>query len=270
MHYYHYRWLYAFAIFFSLISMGILYDIYPNFTQLKLATKIENNLAKKIILIKESTSKNRPAISLFSSSEKDQVLKIHHLVMFAQKSGLRIKKVNVLYDENEYGGDKLNVQLIASGDFMQLAAFIFAIENRNLLVSMHDFSCKLIQNTMLLSMSIWVANYKSLSYAKNTNQNFLSKWNNPFCLPYQFRSNAESNTSSDLQRISIDQLKMIGYLHKNERTQALILLPNGIVKLIGYGSTIGKEHGKVVYIYHNKIIINLQNEKTNYVIKMFK
>jgi len=56
-----------------------------------------------------------------------------------------------------------------------------------------------------------------------------------------------------LELFPLDALRMVGTLHKNQRTWALILSPDGKVHRIGKGQYLGKNYGKIMNILNESI-----------------
>ncbi|MBX3708581.1 MAG: pilus assembly protein PilP [Gammaproteobacteria bacterium] len=266
---YRYRWFYTITIFIFSMLTGVLSDSYPLLKQLMALMKDEELLCEKLTMEKSSVQMSQSKEPSILSYEKNQAVKIHDLIVLAQMKGLLMKTINLTHQKDGRSDNTWNLHLVASGDFMQLAAFIWAIENESFPASIHDFSCKLIsQDNMRFSLDILLMSDPISLSTMDENQGVLLKLHNPFCLPQDSRSHVNENGLSSLRSVQIKQIKMVGYLHQQEHVQALVLLPSGTVVLIKQGSIIGKESGVVDRISRDRIRIQLQGGK-DVVLKMF-
>lgn len=74
--------------------------------------------------------------------------------------------------------------------------------------------------------------------------------------PFQLLNSATVNTTLPaLQQYPLTSLKMVGTVQEKQQSWALILLPNNTVQRVTIGQILGKNHGQVINITSNKVIV---------------
>src|SRR5262249_15969597 len=80
---------------------------------------------------------------------------------------------------------------------------------------------------------------------------------NPFCSPQNMSKWNGNDESNNAVSVPLNQIKMIGYLQKGEHRQALVLLPNSVMKTVEPGFLLGSEKGEVVAVNRKQVVVRL-------------
>ncbi len=88
----------------------------------------------------------------------------------------------------------------------------------------------------------------------------LLKLRDPFKMP-DVIGNSSKNPGEQLERYSLDTLKVIGILTGPDRWRALVAAPDGRTFSVGQGYKIGQEGGVIRKIYEDRVVV--QEKATN-------
>jgi hypothetical protein len=267
---YKYRWYYAVGISFSFLIAGFFYDEAPRWIQMTALQEKERKIREELLHLKQFVSRYPAEVDevLHSHGLKDNIQPIYWEDIFtlAYESGLAIQSFNLL-PQPLLGLHNINkVRLVMRGDFLQMVAFMEAITKQanSKVIVVTDFSYKFSpQKKFIINMDVMLVQNKLPMTVAHQSINY--KAYNPFCgsakdITYHY-------DIEELQRISLDQIKMIGYLQQTSHVSAIVASPSGGVFSIDLNTKLGVEQGVVIDIQRQYLMVKV-NEKEERYIKM--
>lgn len=239
MFHYQYRWVYAGMVFIFILVFGFFYDIKPLKNQLNHLTKNKNQLTKQLSMLRisEKNKTKPPSFTIIKPSESmTQFLELVH------GSGITLVAM--------HAGETDSTNFNFKGDYLQLSSFMLNAHQQLPALLIKNFSYEVAdQNKLMLSIQVEFAQM----IEAQTRQPIQKKLaHNPFC--------QTAFISANLQKYSVKQLKMVGFLQENERQAALILLPDHQMILAQVGTYLGKERGLVRAINNQQVLILLSHQ----------
>lgn len=243
---YQYRWWHAAGLLLILVVIGYGYDFYPLQNQIYELKQSEIHLQEKLI--------NTPLFPAKMSAENIKISGENTLVNAIHVSGLTIQTIHLLPNDQS---ENIVMHVDMRGSYQQWIALMNALEQKKQLISVQNFSCKSTEkNNLQIGIDVLLMqNAQVISY-----QQEVKSQNNPFCT----RDNVDQwlNQSVDEVLLSpITQIKMVGYLQLGTHSQALMLLPNNVMRTIEMGSLLGVERGVVVAIYREHVVVRMRDGK---------
>jgi hypothetical protein len=250
MHY-QLRWLYLVIINLTLLAISYICDIQPKLQQLSELRHAEKKLIKNLSFASSLAEKSQNIKNVTSISKKSEWEKIQVLITRMHANGLMIREISA---------SERAMNWVVEGNLQQWYLFILSLETLNHLIHVRDFSCKLNEkNNLVFIMDI----LQSREYIYPLSKQRMSKQRKkPNALQYSFcppEGMPYSLSQSDNVSVSIQQMKMVGYLHNSQRTQALVLLPNKMMLKVAQGEHLGREHAVITEIYKDKMIAKLSD-----------
>ncbi len=254
MMHYQYRWLYAIVLNLMLTAAAYYYDMRDKFMRVAELQQTENEIRTKFVGVKSLANPKWIQPPKLSSVETSELTSVSALVNLAHINGLSIQAIKVVSTD-----EARMIHFIVQGQFQSLYSFIFTLEREANLAEIQHFSCGLTQQQQL-QMQADILLHNSVTPSFTTTRSHSLKIDNPFCASTHINGWAQGFSLTQMQSTSIRLMKMVGYLHQEQRTQALILLPNTDLVAIQKGSILGKEQATVTDIQPNLIKVELQNK----------
>jgi hypothetical protein len=181
-------------------------------------------------------------------------------VSLAHANGLSIQSIKVVSTD-----EAMMIHFIAQGQFQPLYSFIFSLERDIHLSDIQHFSCSVTKQQLQIQADILLHKSATQPLLTTTRSHAL-RVDNPFCSGTNINGWAHSSPLTHVQSTPVRLMKMVGYLHQEQRTQAFILLPNTDLVAIYRGSVLGEEHATVTDIQPDRV--ELKGEDKTYYIKM--
>lgn len=255
---YRYKLLLVMAFGLMLLTLGYLYDIYPRLAHIASLKQTENNINDQWISMKRLPSTSQLKKTINVASDKNVLNKLSDLTRLIRASGLMIQSM-ALSPVNQ---DKLSKQFLLRavliGDYQQLSLFIHELDRQAHSIALHDFSCKWTEkNDLLVTMVVFY--FDHFENKKFINRDTVFTQFNPFCLSSSVDKWINDNLNEAVLA-PLEQIKMVGYLQSGKHKQALVLLPNSVIRTVEPGFLLGSEKGKVVDINKKQIMVKLPDE----------
>jgi hypothetical protein len=177
------------------------------------------------------------------------------LVNLVHVSGLTILAINVLPKEQL---ENVVMHVDMQGSYQQWIAFINVLEQKKHLISVQKFSCKWTEkNNVQISMDVLLMQNAQVV----SQQNSVKSQYNIFCTRENVDLWFDQHNVDDVLLSPLAQIKMVGYLQLGTHSQALVLLPNRMIRTVEVGSVVGVESGTVVEIDSQQIVVRLKSGK---------
>lgn len=255
MTYYNYRWLIALTLSGVIVALGFVYFIQPG----------QKRLAELRVQALRLTSQ-LAAIKTFNTASSDSLVppstqadRVAMLSWFAHQQGLFIQSMDYLAAQQSYAADTELIRLNLQGSWPALASFLFAL-NRQPSMPIRDFAFTLLdQQALRLSVELYLL--KNQWPLPPLQKNIVPK-QTLFCPGLQgLASNSSADTFIQTASVTLDRIKMLGYLQQGARRVALVLLPNNEVVSVEQGSLLGREQGLVTLVSTDHLLITLPDKK---------
>lgn len=234
--------------------MGYVYDIHPLVTHVAELNKAEINANKKLLAMAEQKKNIQPEIFNNQHVDKSELSDVSQLIAFIHSSGLIIQTSSFLSSSQ----NKV-MHLVLGGDYQQLLNFLDVLEKQTEPSTLQNFSYKLTEkNDLLVTMDVLLSKQIRHLQEINGRDDFVSR-HNPFCVTENINKwMGEADVNAALSA-PIEHIKMVGFLQRGKRRQALVMLPNSIVRTVEPGFLLGSESGVVVAINSDKTLVKLPN-----------
>lgn len=261
--FYKYRFWFSsgFAGFLGLFIF--FYFIYPKITELENLKIKYNDLIETYHSISELPKKNS-----FIPSQKpiepypSQIALLSDVIKTSRYDSVKIlslERIHRIDDKAVIPG----INLTLRGNFSSLTAFLTYMKTQLSLLVVSDFAFYGVQNTLNLSLTLYSIPGAMLQRSKKA----YGLGSRPL-LPSPLFCESEKITYFKLPtaeevmtHISVREIKKIGYLRKDKKSQALLLLPNKQMFFAHQGMIIGKEHALIHNITPDGIYAKLPNKK---------
>jgi len=245
-----------------IILCGYFLELKPALLQLNSLRQTANTKQKNLGSVRTQFEKRITQSG--SSSGRDYTDKngvfISALIALAESSGLSVESALHLNSDNR-------LQLKMLGSYNGLLIFVHELRLQKAIVYIEDFEIKLLHNGQLRMTLDVIA---SMPIATEQPINFINDRATysqaPFCHPSDRLIAQSIDMSKVAYRYSIEQMKMLGFLHTSKHAYALLALPDGNAIQATVGDDIGLEHAIVRVILPGKLQLNVKNNK--YIIKM--
>lgn len=271
---YKYRWYYAVIISAIIILLGIIYYIYPKYKNL-LALKqkelfLSNQLATKIItnkrydLLAKENGPQKKLMGLLRYDSQPTISQhnyVKNLLATTNLHGVNIQSVKIMPSKiNSF--DVLILHITAEGKFSDFITLIKALGNQAHPTVLKNFIVKSSSdNKQQIVMTI--ALYTTLVQDKISVLDNTKHLGNPFCCSQhqeQAIATLKHYTTNDiLQHVSLNQIKIAGFLQDGQHKQALLRIPHIHAIAVECGMKLGKENGIVTSIQRGFVTIILPN-----------
>jgi len=200
------------------------------------AMNVQKEREKQIIL-------NKIPYELISLNTSETLLK---LVRSIEDIGYKVLALQPSAMSKMFNVNVLPVKIVIAGDLSRIDQILVYLSRANLNVGIRNFSLSIDEKSdvvMKMDAVLWGAFFVPLSSTVQSTDPSLSKYE-------------QSNFTIPLQ-----QMKLVGYLHDNTDFMALLMFPNGKTQSIRMGSLVGVEHGRVVDMSENKVVISVGQQK---------
>lgn len=272
--------LYFFIVLGVVIGLGIVTLLMPTYFQFqekklflkKLIIRFEaeknliqeqKNLMHKVELLQKNLASDTQLHHLNDAELINTILYIINL------NGLTVELIQPDEKIHQYNLDTISIHLITNGKFQQFIAFISLLKQYHLPVVLTNFRLEAkIHNKIQIDMRLlgfFLINLK-LNHSNpidcQKNQ-FASCKSDPFVSHFEpsFVFTDEWKLEDDqLSKVSIYQIKYIGFFQKYHEQRALVMLPNGKVVEVNAKTKIGLEKANLSQLCEQDLIFTLGNK----------
>jgi type IV pilus assembly PilP-like protein len=252
---------------FFLCVIGILFfimgydDLKERIVQLNRLSHLEKKLSldlqkKRSALfvqpLQNKTNRIERPYDVISLKNTDILMSMVHVI---EGCGFMVQTVQPLPIQTIMRVTILPIKMVLVGDIHQLATLLSHLRSDYLSAGISfsagtsDFSLNVNEHdTVTIDMTMLVFGVHLIS------------------LPHrEEKENSTKSSPSDVNEwihtISIDQLKLVGYLHNQYSCRALVMFPNGKTKAVQIGETIGIEAARIVNITENEVVLTAGGRK---------
>lgn len=251
MHY-QLRWLYLGMISLILLAMSYMYDIQPVLKQLAELNHAEKKLIKKLHIAQSFNAKFKKIKNVTPLPVKNELDRTQDLIAYMHANDLMIRTIR-FSTLRETSQSERALHFVVEGNLQQWYSFITSLEKLDHLIRIRDFSCKVNEkNNLVFTMDILLS--RNHIYPLNKQPQKINALHHTFCPPEGLTySLNQTGTAS----VPIRQIKMMGYLHNYQHSQALLLLPNRMMLSVAQGERLGKERAVITDIHKDRINVKL-------------
>jgi hypothetical protein len=225
----------------------------PKFTELTYVSHLEKKLYYELndsslapSLTKHNIKPEQPFFKLTALNNMDV---LQHLIHLIENGGFVVQSVQPSSLQTVMGVNVLPITISLIGQIEQLPRLLMGLTSGDLSVGINDFSLNvndhhlttIDMNIIVLGIDIMV---KSLT---NKTENR--------------KENSLNDLNELIKTISIDQLKLVGFLHANHNFLAFLMMPNGKTQTVQIGETIGLEQGRIVSLTENEMVVVIGKQK---------
>lgn len=242
------------AIFFV---MGYVYDVHPLVVRLRELNQAEINANKKLLAMKSQNPDIQSEVIHNHYPDKNELSDISRFISFIHSSGLIIQTSNFLSSSPIKSARNNMMHLVLRGDYQQLVALINGLEKHLDSLALQDFSYKLTErNDLLITLDILSSGLAHKLQEIGSRDEFVNR-HNPFCITANMNKWIAIDDSNAALSAPIERIKMVGFLQRGLHRQALVLLPNTVMRTVEPGFLLGSEKGVVVAVYRDHTLVKL-------------
>lgn len=276
-----YRMLFVVGIGVFIFLSGLFFDIWPKvmkFCQIHYDVKniqekyhSEMNFIKNEANIHKQVRELKPKLANYlrinnrSSVEAECLTAI---LKAGEVNGFLIQSMQPEKWSSHSGVEEISIRLVGLGKLIQIAEFLAMLSSYSLPVLLSDFECRMDKNG-LIKTTLHLKGYflptaqqdhpvKLWLPIKKMNFNHAAR--DPF-LP-QLKNSVELvdfpiEMDVLLQSVSLNQIKLVGYMRYKDRFWTLAMLPNGQTFEIFVGKMLGSEKGRVVRVSEDQVVVDV-------------
>jgi Pilus assembly protein, PilP len=244
---YKFRWIYAGLLAILIFVSGFFYYLYPLINHIFL-------LKKEILALPIAPAKHfhLKSINQYTTKNKDQLLT--DLIALIEMNQLKIHAIDFLNGtfENDH---RQRLHLRLEGKFISLKQFIFAMNKTTPEIILTNFMFAMNPDKNL-GIEIELLLLKPQDVLPSPlNDVHITKNDTLFC------DHADQFKQEDTSFISINQMKMVGFIQQGAHISALILLPTAQVIMANTLQILGKEKARVTTITKHRITFVTADKK---------
>lgn len=249
---YKYRWYYAVGIFISVITIGIFYFIMPKWNEAEVLRATDEQLSLDLSAVKQFAVQRNENVTI-KHLQPEQMAEIAAL---AHTNGVMVQSIHLLGRQSLEAAPMDTIHLTASGDFIHITQFLFAMIDHFDMSAVTDFLYKAERRDEYLfnlNVILWENGRRQpISHDRLERAVVMHA---PFC----FNANEifQQNDADALQQVPLDQIKMIGYLRFGDRVTGIVFLPSGAAFDVQPGTLLGLEQGVVLTVERDHMLIKL-------------
>lgn len=233
------------------LAITYVYDIQPLIAQLAELNQIEIKANEKLLAMISQSKSVQPEVLDNQHVDKNKLDDISKFISFIHASGMMIQTSDFLSAPNNL------MHLVLRGNYQQLFTLIKALEKHSDFFVLQDFSYKLTeQDDLLVTMNVFSS--KQAHQEINIHDEILNK-QNPFCIAENISKWIDENGVNAALSVPIERIKMIGFVSRGSHRQALVMLPNTMMRTVERGFLLGSERGVVVAINRDRMLVKLKN-----------
>lgn len=258
---YRYRLLFVIAFGLILLAIAYMYDVHPRFVHIANLKQTEDNLNEKLFAKKQPFYTVQPKKMIKVEPDNNILNHVSELIRLIRTSGLTAQSIELPPIKSDKSLRQAFIHIVLRGDYQQLAAFMSRMERRLNLFAVQNVSYKWTEkNDLLIAMDILPFNYAENKQLLNDSNILLAQFN-PFCFANIMNKWMDDNNLNEALLAPIEQIKMVGYLQSGKYRQALVMLPNAVMRTVEIGFLLGSEKGEVITINKKQIIVKLPDER---------
>lgn len=232
-----------------LFALIYIYDTHPLRVRVAELHEAEIKANKKLFAMTARSKIIQPEIS--GHLDKNELRDISQFISFIQSSGLIIQASDLRNN---------TVHITLSGNYSRLFALIQALEKQQDLFALQDFSYKLTENNDLLA-TMDVSLLSQVHSVREIN-NHEDKRHNPFCITENINKWLEKDDINAALSVPIERIKMVGFLQHGSHSQALVMLPDSVMRTVEPGFLLGSEKGVVIAVHRSQTLVELPGGRT--------
>lgn len=249
-----FRWIIVSVFGIFLLAMGYVYDIHPKLTQITLLNQQEKNLQQHFAAKKSQPSFAQSNKAIKHEPDNNKLTNISELIALIHASGLSIQNIKQSSSLQMAAAEKYLIHLVLRGEYQQLSALVDKLEQQSHALSLQNFIFNGSEkDNLLVAMDIM-----SFGRMRNTQSNSkIGNQQNPFCTRNHINKWFEQDEVNAALSAPLERIKMVGYLQQGTHRQALVLLPNAVMRTVEPGFLLGSERGVVVAVLRNGTQVKL-------------
>ncbi|MEO8402284.1 MAG: pilus assembly protein PilP [Gammaproteobacteria bacterium] len=177
-----------------------------------------------------------------------------------RESHLVMQSIQPTENQIALGEGSLTYNLLLQGDFNQVVSFFKNLEEYHVSYLINHFEFSAENNHWNFSIELRVFNHYFKSSRQKSSFVFdadRENWLDPFCYDY-FRDITYSSTAVT-DRVSIKQLKLVGYLQQKNQLSGIVLMPNGESITVLAGDRLGIEQADIMKITETELVLRVKN-----------
>lgn len=259
---YRYRWLCVIAFALIVLAIAYIYDIHPGLAHVATLKQTENSLNEKLLARKLSPYTAQPKKSIKVESDKKRLNHLNELVSLISTSGLMALSIAAPSLKSDKSRAQAYMHMVLRGDYQQLVTFMNNMQRHLDLFAVQNFSYKVTEkNDLLITMDVLSFDEHADNHQVMNNGIAALAQSNPFCMANHMNKWSNDNNVNEALLVPIEQIKMVGYLQSGHHKQALVMLPDAVMRTVETGFLLGYEKAEVIAINKKQIIVKLPDER---------
>lgn len=270
-----------------LLCTGFYFDIKPRIAELSAISQAEKQ-TRHDISYEKNLIENRSAIQsrwfflrrkIYYSLRVDNKPNvaaelISTIFRVAEANGVIIQVIQPENWQVVEGINVLPIHVVAASQFTQFVQFIAMLTRYSLPIAIADYKIQaqpdqLIQVDMHLKGFFASTNQENFlpaaMWSRSINFPFIGLHHDPFSAMNQ--NTIELTNQRDdpdlwlLHSVSLQQLKLVGYVHEKQNFWALVMLPNAKTVEVTCGEKIGLENATILKLDEQEVLIDISGQK---------
>ncbi|OGT56078.1 MAG: hypothetical protein A3F14_00540 [Gammaproteobacteria bacterium RIFCSPHIGHO2_12_FULL_43_28] len=253
---YPYRFVMALIMMVTVSALYWINEISPLRREIKsLTNKIDQLellaplLQKKVTQLKYVNNKNPRDLQRMNEDS------LQTLFTFIERHDLSLE--NVMVNDSSRNHAPFSVRMTVEGGIESMLAFINAIDNQVVMMSILDIDYQSGDNGLVrLQLHLQVLNDMNQPVALNK-IGVNNKLQRPFCDKEENKMLESRIDKNELTHYPIKEIRMMGWLQSPHHQTALLLLPNGALVEAVIGQIIGQEKGWLIELNESSLKVKL-------------
>lgn len=249
------RFLYALSLCLLIHLFAYCYYIQPEYQLLSELKYKQNTLQNKRLMQKPILNEEKNEHEILDLTSHETTKRLALLLNQVHLQGLKLEVLSHLPDTTEQKNSSM-FSLTLKGSYQALVAFFHALYNEKLGFYIGNFTMEKQDQKEVIFKADFLQGDQSESQ-KALMSNEVAKYVSPFCQEGQ----GNLNQVEIIKKISIQQMRMVGYLQKEKEQVAFLLLPDWTLASVEIGDVIGLENAKVSEITENETRLHLPDQQ---------
>jgi hypothetical protein len=273
--YYPFRWVYAGLTVSLLCVIGFYYDLSPRYHRIFLANTMAGQLQSMVGRLQKENQHSidygsahfhqatPQSISQSISKENGENAnrngsRTKQLIKLVQLHWLHFVSLEVLSTDS---AGNTQIQLIVKGNFAQWLSFLIDLQHAAAPILIENFFITTGRDGLIIEMAIRLLKVRNIFQKENHilypgHQAVLYSSYGPLCPAHDFFA-APSQVS--VHNVPLSELKMVGFMQRGAKKQAILASPAQSMWTVEWGSTIGKEQAKVIGLTAQQVEVQLSD-----------